>query len=214
MDSDDDEEQMFAEIFEEEMAAAAQDEEHMLILSCLSDLYAETASLLRVMLPRLTVINGRHNNKGYYLADGIYPKWATFVKTISSPILPKEVKFVKAQERLSKGRRACIWCPPAKICCNPVPLFELVQKSDVGGDENCVCLHNMIIENERKYSVPLSEQAAPYEREGPLAQPNHQVPASWVAFIAMRQKVRDSTMHQLLQDDLVEHIWRLQGNTN
>jgi hypothetical protein len=43
MDSNDEEEQMFAEIFEEEMAAAAQDEEHMLILACLSGLYAETA---------------------------------------------------------------------------------------------------------------------------------------------------------------------------
>jgi hypothetical protein len=43
MDSDDDEEQIFAEIFEEEMAAAAKDEEHMLILACLSGLYAEMA---------------------------------------------------------------------------------------------------------------------------------------------------------------------------
>jgi hypothetical protein len=43
MDSDDEEEQIFAEIFEEEMAAAAQDEEHMLILACLSGLYAEAA---------------------------------------------------------------------------------------------------------------------------------------------------------------------------
>jgi hypothetical protein len=78
----------------------------------------------------------------------------------------------------------------------------------------CVCLYNTIIENERKYPVPLSEQAAPYEREGPLAQPNHQVPASWVAFIAMRQEIRDSIMHQQLHDDLVEHIWRLRGNSN
>jgi hypothetical protein len=80
---------------------------------------------------------------------------------------------------------------------------------------NCyVCLHNMIIEDERKHPVPLSEQAAPYDREGPLAQPNHQVPASWAAFIAMRQEIRDSTMHQQLQDDLVEHLWTLRGNTN
>jgi hypothetical protein len=43
MDSDDEEEQMFAELFEEEMAAAAQDVEHMLILACMSGLYAETA---------------------------------------------------------------------------------------------------------------------------------------------------------------------------
>ena len=43
MDSDDEEEQMFAELFEEEMAAVAQDEEHLLILACLSGLYAEKA---------------------------------------------------------------------------------------------------------------------------------------------------------------------------
>jgi hypothetical protein len=66
----------------------------------------------------------------------------------------------------------------------------------------------MIIENERKYPVPLSEQVAPYDREG------HQVPASWVSFIAMRQEIRDSTMHQQLQDDPVEHIWTLRGNAN
>ena len=34
---------MFAEFFEEEMAVAAQDEEHMMILACLSGLYAESA---------------------------------------------------------------------------------------------------------------------------------------------------------------------------
>jgi hypothetical protein len=78
----------------------------------------------------------------------------------------------------------------------------------------CVCLHNMIIKNEQKYPVPLSEQVAPYDREVPLAQPNHQVPASWASFIVMRPESRDSTMHQQLQDDLVEHIWRLRGNTN
>ena len=43
-------------------------------------------------------INRHHYNKGYYLADGIYPTWSTFVKTISSPKLPKEVWFATEQE--------------------------------------------------------------------------------------------------------------------
>ena len=39
---------------------------------------------------------------GYYLADGIYPKWSTFVKTISSPLGDKRKLFAKAQEAYKK----------------------------------------------------------------------------------------------------------------
>ena len=43
-------------------------------------------------------INGHDYSMGYYLADGIYPPWATFVKTISAPQGNKRKLFANTQE--------------------------------------------------------------------------------------------------------------------
>src|SRR3954470_2201875 len=47
-------------------------------------------------------VNGHQYNKGYYLADGIYPQWATLVKTISNPQGEKTAGFSQAQESARK----------------------------------------------------------------------------------------------------------------
>ncbi|KAK1629674.1 hypothetical protein QYE76_003989 [Lolium multiflorum] len=124
---------------------------------------------------------------------------------------PKLCEFVKKQEACRKDVERAFGVLQQRFAVVRFPAMTWSKDQMWEVMNCCVCLHNMIIENERKHPVPLAEQEAPYEREGPLAQPNHQVPPSWAAFIAMRQEIRDSTMHQL-QDDLVEHIWRLRGN--
>ncbi|XP_028113015.1 uncharacterized protein LOC114311150 [Camellia sinensis] len=47
-------------------------------------------------------INGNDYTMGYYLANGIYPQWSTFVKTISSPQGNKRKYFAAAQESARK----------------------------------------------------------------------------------------------------------------
>uniref|UniRef100_A0A2N9I1B0 Uncharacterized protein n=1 Tax=Fagus sylvatica TaxID=28930 RepID=A0A2N9I1B0_FAGSY len=47
-------------------------------------------------------INGHDYTMGYYLADGIYPQWSTFVKTISAPVEAKKKHFARVQEACRK----------------------------------------------------------------------------------------------------------------
>jgi hypothetical protein len=64
----------------------------------------------------------------------------------------------------------------------------------------------MIIEN--KLDDLELESEEPYLSQGPLAEPDHQVPTSWDAFLTMCQEIQDPIMHDQLQKDLVEHLWR------
>jgi hypothetical protein len=51
-----------------------------------------------VDLPYITyTVNGHNYDMGYYLADGIYPPWSTFVKTIKAPANLKDKNFAAAQ---------------------------------------------------------------------------------------------------------------------
>ncbi|XP_042027114.1 uncharacterized protein LOC121774279 [Salvia splendens] len=46
--------------------------------------------------------NRRRYSMGYFLADGIYPRWLVFVKTITCPTTPKRSLFARKQEAARK----------------------------------------------------------------------------------------------------------------
>jgi hypothetical protein len=55
-------------------------------------------------------INGNPYDKGYYLADGINPSWATFVKTVYNPVDEKCKRFAKEQDTARKDIEGHLVC--------------------------------------------------------------------------------------------------------
>ena len=94
-------------------------------------------------------INGHDYTMGYYLADGIYPKWATFVKTIPAPQTQKHKLFAAAQEACRKDVERAFGVLQARftIVRGPARFFHLETLQKIM--KACIILHNMIVEDER-----------------------------------------------------------------
>ncbi|XP_056848834.1 uncharacterized protein LOC108836391 [Raphanus sativus] len=100
--------------------------------------------------PQVTFsVNGRQYHMAYYLTDGIYPKWATFIQSIRLPQVPKAILFAKKQEGVRKDVERAFGVLQARfaIVKNPVLFWD---KDKIGKIMRaCIILHNMIVENER-----------------------------------------------------------------
>jgi hypothetical protein len=94
-------------------------------------------------------VNGSQYNMSYYLADGIYPEWATFVKTILRPVIAKHKLFASFQEgeRKAVERAFGVLQKRWAIIRHPARLWEREELANIM--YACIILHNMIIEDER-----------------------------------------------------------------
>ena len=94
------------------------------------------------------IINGHEYRMGYYLADGIYPNWLTFVKTIPCPQGLKKKHFVKAQESARKDVERAFGALQASftIVRGPTRFWDEETLADIM--KAYIIMHNMIIEDE------------------------------------------------------------------
>ncbi|XP_039827539.1 uncharacterized protein LOC120689306 [Panicum virgatum] len=100
-------------------------------------------------------VNGKVYNMGYYLADGIYSEWATFVKPISRPQSAKHKLYANYQESARKDVELAFGVLQKRwaIIRHPARLWEQHELANIM--YACVILHNMIVEDERgSYGVP------------------------------------------------------------
>ena len=155
-------------------------------------------------------VNGNDYTMGYYLADGIYPKWATFVKTIPSPKGNKQIHFAKSQESARKDVERAFGVLQARfaIVRGPARLWKLEVLKDIM--KACIILHNMIVEDERN----ANELDFTYDTmdESPTAVVIPERSSELLQFINTQHCIRDKEIHSKLQADLVEHQWNMHGN--
>ncbi|KAK9986382.1 hypothetical protein SO802_031333 [Lithocarpus litseifolius] len=155
-------------------------------------------------------INGHEYTMGYYLADGIYPKWSTFVKTIPSLQGHKRKLFAKAQKANRKDVERAFGVLQVRftIVCGPARFFHSETLQDIM--KACVILYNMIVEDERDVNEAVELD---YEQinDNPTIELSRERTNKFTEFIETHQCIRDHEIHSQLQLDLIEHLWQLQG---
>ncbi|KAM0059439.1 putative harbinger transposase-derived protein [Helianthus debilis subsp. tardiflorus] len=152
-------------------------------------------------------VNGHDYTMGYYLADGIYPKCQTFVKTIPSPRGDKNKHFAKAQESARKDveRAFSVLQQRFAIIRGPSRMFKAKVLTNIM--KACVILHNMITEDERDDGDSLNIEYDQLDNDLPELSRTHTFEIK--DFIQLRLHIRDSLAHHQLQEDLIEHQWLL-----
>ena len=173
--------------------------------------------ILQGRAPRVQyVVNGHQYDMAYYLTDGIYPKWSTFIQSISLPQGPKAELFAKVQESTRKDVERAFGVLQSRfaIVKNPAILWDKKQIGMVM--RTCIILHNMIVENERngytQYDTSEFEEGTSTRSSNVDAPNTSEMPPSLANMLLIRTHLRDRQLHERLKNDLVENIWNKFGN--
>ncbi|GJY11483.1 zinc finger, CCHC-type containing protein [Tanacetum coccineum] len=147
------------------------------------------------------VVNGHTYRKGYYLADGIYPAWSTFVKTFSVARDEKSLKFKRVQEaarkdierafRVLQGRWGIIRQPARAMQINTLKRIMYC----------CIILHNMILEDEG-FEVNFRDMFV-----NPAPNIVRDLVERCDLHVRKTKELRDRKTHIDLRQDLMEHLW-------
>ncbi|XP_026396050.1 uncharacterized protein LOC113290680 [Papaver somniferum] len=144
-------------------------------------------------------INGHSYDKGYYLADNIYPRLSCIVQSfkILLPNQPVKSLFNKYQQAKRKDVERAFGTLQNKFQITKKPACYWDNKDINFIIKACLILHNMIIENERRnldWGQVVNE---------PIRQVTG-IPRSYHA-------LRNDEAYLQLRNDLVQHIWIRHG---
>jgi hypothetical protein len=159
-------------------------------------------------------VNGNEYTLGYYLVDGIYPEWATFVKSIPMAQSVEDKLYAAHQEGARKDVERAFGVLQARFAIIRHP--GRMRKREVLAEimYACIILHNMIVADERntykcydKYDCDYEEAdfSIPYiaAEQGPID--------GFDLILEKETAIRDRATHRRLKADLIQNIWEKFG---
>ncbi|XP_039685073.1 uncharacterized protein [Medicago truncatula] len=145
-------------------------------------------------------VNQRPYNMAYYLADGIYPSYATFVKSVRLPQSEPDKLFAKHQESCRKDIERAFGVLQArfKIIREPACLWDIADLDIIM--RSCIILHNMIVEDERDtYAQRWTDFEQPGGSGSSTPQPySTEVLPAFANHMRARSELRDLNVHHEL----------------
>ena len=152
------------------------------------------------------VVNGHNYNLAYYLTDGIYPKWATFIQSITSPQGLKAELFAKKQEVTRKDVEMAFGVLQSRFAIVKNPTLSLDKQKIRKIMRACIILLNMIFENERDGFIRYDDYEFEEEDVPRSSRVGNDMPTNIHNIIGIRDDVHDTKAHHRLKYDLIENI--------
>lgn len=175
------------------------------------------------------VVNSVERTLPHYLADGIYPNWASFVKNIKEGTRKKERKFVAAQEVVRKDGERDFGVLTARFQIIQSPAHLWYREDIESILKECIIMHKMKVEARRDgygrgmATMQLAGDAREMLNNGnafswnslEVTQKRHGgyiVSEMWAAMVSERKtRITSTKDNRSLHHDLIEHIWKRHG---
>ncbi|GKA62041.1 ALP1-like protein isoform X1, partial [Tanacetum coccineum] len=142
------------------------------------------------------VVNGVGFEKGYYLADGIYPQWATFVKSFTVANDAKLAYFKKRQEGTRKdverafgvlhGRWGIIQQPARQYHVNTIRRIMY----------SCIIMHNMILKDKKM---------AVFDWNDVYANPSRNMQRTWIEMCETQRRKKNKEIRGVNEPSRAEY---------
>ena len=161
------------------------------------------------------VVNGNEYNYAYWLGDGIYPKYACFVKTFAKPQTRMQKMFASAQEAKRKDIERAFGMLQSRFHILTTPCRLWNQHAMKTVIATCVILHNLIVDYKMKNNLDSDyiedEIYVPSHPFTVIPRDVHQTDETRSTMVT---EMQCSDYHTRLQHDLMIERWQMWSEEN